>query len=253
MKIYFVGFLLSFTHFFAQTNLLGSLVSEEGFFITNVQVVNISNGQKTLSNSQGKFSISAKAGDELRFVKENYERGSKRISSADFSTDFSVVLLKTPMKIEEVEILKLTGDLSKDSKRLSKVNKLAEVKKNIGLPEGPEKPREKPAEVANDILMPLLFAQVNVQAIYDVVSGKSRRLKSLYKYEDLQENINWLKERIDSKYFTDQGLNKDKINEFLEFSLLVSPNIKRKIYFKNLMQIKMELDKMMELYKKQSK
>ena len=94
---------------------------------------------------------------------------------------------------------------------------------------------------------------LNIQAVYDLVSGKSRRLKSLYKYEDLQERIIWIKERIDPDYFISQGVEKEKINEFLQFSLMINPNIGRYISAKNISAVELELDKAMELYKKQVK
>ncbi len=46
---------------------------------------------------------------------------------------------------------------------------------------------------------------VNVQAIYDVFSGKSRRLRRLYKYEDLQEGLAWIQNNIDLEYFAEAG------------------------------------------------
>ena len=47
---------------------------------------------------------------------------------------------------------------------------------------------------------------VNVQAIYDVLSGKSKRLRRLYKYEDLQEGFAWIRNNIDPEYFTEAGI-----------------------------------------------
>ncbi|MCG2792486.1 MAG: hypothetical protein L6262_02920 [Weeksellaceae bacterium] len=60
---------------------------------------------------------------------------------------------------------------------------------------------------------------VNIQAIYDVLSGKSRRLKRLYKYEDLQEGLAWIRNNIDSQYFEEAGIAPEKLNDFLTFSL----------------------------------
>lgn len=253
MKLLWLTLILCFNFCVAQQIVAGNTVSEDGFRIPNVQVINISNGQKTMSDSQGEFRIVAKVGDELRYVKENYERSAKKLAESDFLNSINIILIKIPTKIEEVEIVKLSGDLSKDSKRLTRIDKIANVKKSIGLPEAPEKLREKPADLANDILLPLLGASLNIQAVYDLVSGKSRRLKSLYKYEDLQERIIWIKERINPDYFISQGIEKEKINEFLQFSLMINPNIGSYISAKNISAVELELDKAVEVYKKQVK
>lgn len=253
MKLVLLTLILCFNFCAAQQIVVGNTVSEDGFRIPNVQVINISNGQKTMSDSQGEFRIVAKVGDELRYVKENYERSAKKLAESDFLNSINIILIKIPKKIEEVEIVKLSGDLSKDSKRLTRIDKIANVKKSIGLPEAPEKLREKPVDLANDILLPLLGASLNIQAVYDLVSGKSRRLKSLYKYEDLQERIIWIKERINPDYFISQGIEKEKINEFLQFSLMINPNIGSYISAKNISAVELELDKAVEVYKKQVK
>lgn len=255
MKLLWLTLILCFNLCVAQQIVVGNTVSEDGFRIPNVQVINISNGQKTMSDSQGEFRIVAKVGDELRYVKENYERSAKKLAESDFLNSINIILIKIPTKIEEVEIVKLSGDLAKDSKRLTRIDKIANVKKSIGLPEAPEKLREKPADLKKDVLGPLLSLgpALNIQAVYDLVSGKSRRLKRLYKYEDLQERIIWIKERIDPDYFISQGVEKEKINEFLQFSLMINPNIGRYISAKNISAVELELDKAMEVYKKQIK
>lgn len=237
----------------AQVQISGITISENNARIPNVEIINITNGQKTSSNSIGEFTISAKVADEIRFVKLAYERTSKKIVTQDFSQNVNVVLTQVPLEIEEVTILNLSGDLNKDSKKLAKKDKIYDLKKNIGLPEPVGKPRETPADLKRDILFPLIFASLDVQAVYDLISGKSRRLKALYKYEDMQDNIIWMKERIPKEYLTEQGVSEEKISEVFEFSLLVSPDIKRSIQTKNISRILLELDKAIVLYKEQSK
>ncbi len=78
---------------------------------------------------------------KIRFSKVGYERASKKISAYDSS--LNIILIRIPEEIEEVEILNLTGDLNKDSKRLAKEDKVAKLQKDIGLPKPPEVAREK--------------------------------------------------------------------------------------------------------------
>lgn len=255
MRILIVIFVVLGCFCNAQNQISGKTVSENNARIPNVEVINISNGLKTSSNSVGEFEISAKVGDEIRFVKSNYERTSRRIVAQDFSQNIDVVLIQIPLEIEEVTVVSLSGDLNKDSRKLAKKDKIYDLKKNVGLPEPVGKLRETPADTKKDILLPLLSLSpaLNIQAIYDVISGKSRRLKALYKYEDMQDNINWMKERIPKDYVTEQGITEDKIPEVFEFALLINPEIKSAIKTKNVSKMLFELDKVIVVYKVQSK
>lgn len=192
---------------FSQT-LSGIVLTDDSARVPKTLVVNMSSDQKVWSNEIGEFSIPAKTGDEIRFVKENYEREKVIVNN---NLNITVRLSKIPMEIEEVTI---------ENKRVAEAKK-EELRKSIGLPKGPDKPREKPADAVDDIVKPLIRIppMVNVQAIYDVVSGKSRRLKRLYKYEDLQEGLAWINNNVDLEYFAEAGITADKFNDFLMFSL----------------------------------
>jgi hypothetical protein len=206
-RFLFFYFLLISVSIFSQT-ISGVIISEESARLPKTMIINISSDQKVFSNDAGEFSINAKMGDEIRFVKENYEREKVIVRNDYFLT---VRLAKIPMEIEKVNI---------ENKKLAEAKK-EELRISIGLPKGPDKPREKPAEAVDDILMPLIGIPpiVKIQAIYDVLSGKSRRLKRLYKYEDLQEGLAWTMNNIDPEYFVQAGIPADKINDFLIFSL----------------------------------
>ena len=52
---------------------------------------------------------------------------------------------------------------------------------------------------------------------------KSKRLKRLYKYQDLQENIAWAREKIEDVYFINLGIPEEEINSFIEFSFAKNP------------------------------
>lgn len=206
-RFLFFYFLLISVSIFSQT-ISGVIISEESARLPKTMIINISSDQKVFSNDAGEFSINAKMGDEIRFVKENYEREKVIVRNDYFLT---VRLAKIPMEIEEVNI---------ENKKLAEAKK-EELRISIGLPKGPDKPREKPADAVDDVLKPLIGIPpiVKIQAIYDVLSGKSRRLKRLYKYEDLQEGLAWTMNNIDPEYFVQAGIPADKINDFLIFSL----------------------------------
>ena len=192
---------------FSQT-ISGVVISEESSRLPKTLIININTDEKVWSNDLGEFSIGAKVGDEIRVVRENYERASINIVNDYFLT---VKLSKIPIEIEEVHI---------ENQKIAEAKK-EELRKSIGLPKAPEKSREKPAEAVDDILKPLIGIPpvVKIQAIYDVLSGKSRRLRRLYKYEDLQEGLFWIKNNIDHDYFAEAGITSEKLNDFLLFSL----------------------------------
>lgn len=176
--------------------------------INKVLIVNMTTNQKTYSDSYGKFSINANIGDEIRFAKESYRLGKIVISGYNFQV---VELEKIPQEIEEVNLINKNLAESQEEK----------LRKDIGLPKGPDKPREKPADAIDDIVRPLVRIppMINIQAIYDVVSGRSKRLKRLYRYEDLQEGLAWIQNNIDVEYFSEAGIAPEKFSDFLMFSL----------------------------------
>jgi hypothetical protein len=228
---------------FSQNIISGKVVNEINFGIPAVLVVNINTDQKTYTDLNGDFSISANAHDELRFIKSKFERTYYKIEPSSFYKKIYIIMLKTPVEIKEVEILpKLSGDLKKDSKNLTKNNKVEELQNEIGVPRTPEKQREKPAEVKKDILQPLITGRLNINAIYDVVSGKSKRQKRLYQYDDLQENVTWVRKNIEDDYFINLGIPTEKISNFIEFCFAINTKALKYAEAKNISGFLVEIE-----------
>ena len=203
MKRFLLFYCLCISFFVCSQTISGVVVSEEDHPISKVLIVNMSSNQKVYTDNFGNFSIAGKMGDELRFAKEKYKGERIKINN-DF---LKVILQQLPQEIEEVKII---------NKRLAESQE-EKLRKDIGLPKGPEKPREKPADLADDFLR--IPPKVNIQNMYDAISGKSRRLKRLYKYEDLQEGLAWIQNNIDLEYFAEAGISPEQFNDFLLFSL----------------------------------
>ena len=203
MKRFLLFYCLFISLFVCSQTISGVVVSEEDHPISKVLIVNMSSNQKVYTDNFGNFSIAGKMGDELRFAKEKYKGERIKINN-DL---LKVILQQLPQEIEEVKIV---------NKRLAESQE-EKLRTDIGLPKGPEKPREKPADLADDFLR--IPPKVNIQNIYDAISGKSRRLKRLYKYEDLQEGLAWIQNNIDLEYFAEAGISPEKFNDFLMFSL----------------------------------
>jgi hypothetical protein len=107
--------------------------------------------------------------------------------------------------------------------------------------------REKPAEV-KEVLLPMLLGQLNVQGVYDLVSGKARRQKRAYRYDDLQEHILWVRKRVEDEYFTKTGIPIERISEFIEFSFLYKPQIRTYVKAKNLAGVLLRIEEVIPVY-----
>lgn len=232
---------------FAQ-NIPGKVVTDGEVPLSSVLIINMRTGQKTYTDGEGNFSIEALPKDELRFVKAGYERSAVTISSAE--SRVYAHLRQAYHNIEEVKLnaVKLSGDLSKDSKLLAKEDKTAQLKKNIGLPASPDKPREKPAELVDDVLKPLAFGVLNIQGVYDIISGDARRKKHLYELEDQQSDVYWIRKRVSDDYFTNGGVPQSRIPEFIEFSFTENPKIRQLVKVRNLSGVLVEMEESFPVY-----
>lgn len=247
-----VFFFLCSGFFFSQ-KVSGVITDEEGNPLCAVLVFNLQTEQKSYTDLQGAFSIEANLNEELRFIRAGFERFSKIISNGDYNYTFRISLYRMATEIEEVEIpVRLSGDLNVDARNLTRFDKVAQLRAEIGVPAPPEKPREKVADAKDDILKPLLRIppMVNVQAVYDVISGRAKKKKRLYRYEDLQENIVWIREKVGDEYFLKMEIPSQKISEFLQFSIGVKPDLNKYVKAKNVSKILLLLEETFPLYLK---
>ena len=207
-------------------------MSEDEVLIPKTLIVNMRTNEKTYSDLQGSFTISAQIGDEIRFAKERYKLAKILITNSDLQI---VRLEKIPQEIEEVRFINKNIVQSQEEG----------LRTSIGLPKGPEKPREKPVDLKDDFLR--IPPIVSIQNIYNAISGKSRRLKRLYKYEDLQEGLSWIRNNIDYQYFADAGIPAEKMNDFLMFALR-DERVLMYMKAKNIGGITVEMDRQIDPY-----
>jgi hypothetical protein len=247
-KIFLFLMMLCSTFIFSQQTVTGRIVDETGENLSKVIVINMSTDKKVYSDAEGIFSINANPNDELRFVKEDFKRISRRVLTNGVNSPLFITLYMIPKDVGEVKIVKkLTGDLETDSRIVAKVDKGEQVRDAVGLPQPVGKMREKPAEVKS-VLLPMLLGNLNVQGVYDLISGKARRQKRQYKYDDLQEHIAWVRERIDDDYFVKAGIPADRISEFIQFSFLAKPQVRTYVKAKNLSGVMLRLEETVPLF-----
>ena len=118
-KILLILFLTFFCKFYSQEYIIGKVVSEQNIQVANVLVINVKTDEKTYTDQDGNFIISAKNGDVIRFVKQKFDRVSYNIQAEDFKKSLVINLMKSSIEIQEIELKnKLTGNLREDVKRV---------------------------------------------------------------------------------------------------------------------------------------
>ncbi|KMQ66092.1 hypothetical protein ACM46_00560 [Chryseobacterium angstadtii] len=245
-----VSFLLVFlfNSFFAQQTVTGRITDDDGVNLSAVLIINMSTDQKTSSNAAGMFSIEASPNDELRFVMADFYRVSTRVLTGGYNPQLLVTMTPIPRDVGEVKIVKKpTGDLETDSRLAGKVDKGEIVEQAVGLPQPVGKMREKPAEVKK-VLLPILLGSLDVQGAYDLISGKARRQKRQYRYDDLQEHIMWVRNRVDNEYFVNAGIPVERISEFIQYAFEVKPQVRTYVKARNLSGTLLRMEETMPVY-----
>ena len=241
-KLFLVLIILVSNIVTAQSLFSGKVETEEGLSIANVLVINLKTNEKVNTDENGKFIISAKLQDEIRFVKKGYDRVSYIVKSADFQEEKYFRLQKSTVTIEEVVIsrLKLTGNLAKDSKSLDKEDVNAKIQKSLGTETIEKQVRSISGSAGISFNMASLLAG----------KKKKEQKQRLEKYEQFQNNATWISERVDSEYFVSKGIPEVKVAEFIQFSLTQKPEVAGYIKTNNFPKIMTALDQLIPVYLK---
>lgn len=221
---------LGLSLFSGQNSVSGVILTEENLPLGKVLIINMKTNQKTYSDEVGNFQISAQISDEIRLVRESYDRISFRVKPADFGQKLSFQMKRTEKQIEAVEII---------SKQ-----KIVEINKHIGVPNG-VKSRPK-AYSSKDIIKGV---GLNLDAVDQLISGDARRRKNLYKYEDTQEIIEKIRVLLREDYFIEKQIPEERISELLWYSVSVRAELKSLTKSNNIPQIKRVLEQTMVVYR----
>lgn len=201
MKIVlFSCFLLLYQNFYSQ-NIIGKIVSDS-ISVNQVLIVNINSDEKTYSNSQGQFIINANVNDEIRFVKEGYERKVLKINN---SNEIFINLIKLVTEIEEVEVKKkLSGNLADDSKLFNENKRQVALNNDVKV--------YFKTRSSEELMKPR-----HGEFVQPVGEGFSfGEIKNKWKLPDFVE---WIRENLTDDYFISMGLELSEINSFLYYSL----------------------------------
>lgn len=126
-------FLFGFSLIFAQTSLVGKVFSVDGDPVNGVEVHNLSRKTMVKTSQDGSFAIDISLNDDIRFVRKGYERLDVLVNSSHLNSELILKLKPYYTPIEEVKIgYKVTGNISKDSKRFGDSEELNEAKIELG-------------------------------------------------------------------------------------------------------------------------
>lgn len=185
---------------FSQEYIFGKIISEQNIELTGVLVINTRTDEKAYSDSDGNFMITAKNNDNLRFVKQRFDRVTYNVKQENFKNTLKITLTKSAVEIQEVELkAKLTGNLKEDAKRVEPVRKTKlnkEISKYIAQKSDPKilKPR------SGEFVQP---------------KGEGFSVGQIYNQADRIDLADSFLEILGEDYFLDLGFQKSEISAFI--------------------------------------
>ena len=204
MRAFFTLVLCSVSGMLFSQQISGTVTDEEGNVLAGVLVFNAASEKKAFTQQNGRFSIDALSGNELRFVRKGYERYSERVNAEDFLKDLKIRLTRSVMEIEEVKVVpKLTGNLAQDSKyggdgKATQALKI-ETGKYIASKSSPEILAPKPGEFVQPVGPGFSVGKIES------------------KWDDV-DFLKFLTDNIDKEFFTeDLQLQESEIQRFVYY------------------------------------
>jgi len=225
-KILLLYFLCSLTFLSAQKQyVLGNVKNEAQDNIPQTYIYNPRTEELTQTDISGNFIIAAIPSDEIRVVKNGFERFSVKIAVLNFTQPLQITLSKIPFEIEEVTIaFKPTGDLKKDlayfktSAKKEKLNN--EINKYVLGPMTEVVPQSK---------VPTSFApknygegQMNIlglaSALQGLIGNATSAPNTTPNYAEVQDFYRRVKDVIDLTYYKNYGLSEYDFEIFLAYA-----------------------------------
>lgn len=207
LKLLFLLPFLFFIKTYAQDYIFGKITTEEHIEMPDVTVINIRTDERVTTNTDGHFMISGRLGDELRFVKNGYERTHKKITQENLGSPLNVTLIRQTALIAEVEIKQgITGDLKIDSKNLNRPKKVEKLTKDINKYIAQKSDPRILAAKAGEFVQP---------------KGQGFSVGKVKDQWDDVDFMNYLQESLGDQYFIDLKIEKSLIQHFISYVLKV--------------------------------
>lgn len=208
----FLVFICCFSTSLFSQKVSGIITDEDQNPVPAVLIFNLKTDLKTFTNLKGEFTIDASPNEELRFIRQGFQRSSKIVNSQDYNAHFTITLIRASHEIEEVKITyQATGNLEKDAKNFGDTKAVAKVKS--------ETAQYIRSESALEVLTPK--PGEFVQPV-----GPGFSVGSIDNQWDDVDFMQFLIESIDQDFFTDDL--KLKNSEIQPFIYYVFRNFNRK-------------------------
>ncbi len=210
---------------YSQEYIFGKVSTELGDKLPDAVVINMRTDEKIVSDRDGNFMIAAKNGDEIRVLKNSYDRFVVRISNENFLKPLNISLSKAPYLIEEIELaFQATGNLKKDVKSLDPSKRVVAL--NSSMDAYMKSPLN---EVRPKLSTPSAFAQPNYNAGQVNILGLASAVSSLFNkatqqpltkanYAETQDFYRRIKTTMDLSFYISQGWDEEEIDRFLIYA-----------------------------------
>ncbi len=244
---FFFALLLTIQAHYAQVfNAQIYLKDNQSVSLNQVYVTNMRTDQTVLSNIKGNFVLPVKLGDIIRFTSVITNRVDVKIDANLLAkSNNSVFLDVADMEIKEIVLsrFKPSNNYPKDLLKL-KINndKMERLNRAIGLPNGKdfEPELDQIASFNNGMVL-------NINAIYELLSGENKKKKRLYEYEKMKNNLNKINHYYGDIFFINQKIPLRLVNDFLQFVYL-SDNIENLVEKHNYASISFYINKYLPIY-----
>lgn len=210
---------------YSQEYIFGKVSTELGDKLPDAVVINMRTDEKIVSDRDGNFMIAAKNGDEIRVLKNSYDRFVVRISNENFLKPLNISLSKAPYLIEEIELaFQATGNLKKDVKSLDPPKRVVAL--NSSMDAYMKSPLH---EVRPKLSTPSAFAQPNYNEGQVSILGLASAVSSLFNkatqqpltkanYAETQDFYRRIKTTMDLSFYISQGWDEEEIDRFLIYA-----------------------------------
>lgn len=206
IKLFFVLASLFFINSHAQNYIFGKVTSEDNNEMPEVTVINIRTDERVLTNRDGHFMISGRAGDELRFIKAGYERTNRKITQENITAPVNATMIRAAELIAEVEIKKnITGDIKIDAKNLNPPRKVEKLKNDL-------------AKYMSQKSAPGVLAARPGEFVQPVTRGIYSFGKIKDKWDDV-DLMNYLQNSLGNTFFEELQISKPQIQHFILYIL----------------------------------
>lgn len=195
----------------------------EGKGVPDVHIMNITAGEATISNQNGRFAISVTMGDTLLFSAVQYQRKSLVISASILESSFIYVTLEEFVnELDEVVVrpYNLTGDLIRDMNGMK--TEQVVTASTLGLPNAYVKPLMQSERLLKEASIgPFhlgMLTSIPFNPLINAISGRTKMLKKRVardkKYLLTEQVRNYYP---DSIFVIRLGIPAERIDDFMYY------------------------------------